>query len=314
MELRQLEYLVTVVDEAGFTKAAARLHVAQPGVSAQIKQLERELGQELLDRSGRTVRPTRAGEAILPYARAALENAAAVRLVADELAGLVRGRVALGTIPSRPLSELPSLLAAFHRTHPGVEITLAEDRSDLLLAAVRAGRLDVAVVGIAGDRPPGLAGEVITEQEMAAAVPPDHALAKRRTMPLRALRDVPLVCLSRGSGIRTALEQACGGAGFQPRVAFEAGDPHVVAELAAEGLGVAVLPRLFVAGHPTGLRPVALIPAPVGRIELVWRDDAPASPAARAFLAKARAALADNSADADADDSPNAADGSAHTR
>ncbi|WP_436771400.1 LysR family transcriptional regulator, partial [Yinghuangia sp. YIM S09857] len=279
MELRQLEYLVAVVDEAGFTKAAARLHVAQPGVSAQIRQLERELGHELLDRSGRTVRPTRAGEAVLPYARAALENAAAVRLVADELAGLVRGRVALGTIPSRPLSELPAMLAAFHRSHPGVEITLAEDRSDLLLAAVRAGRLDLAVVGVAGERPPGLGGEVITEQEMAAAVPPDHALAKRRTMPLRALRDVALVCLSRGSGIRAALEQACADAGFTPRVAFEAGDPHVVAELAAQGLGVGVLPGAFAAAHPSGLRAVALTPAPVGRIELVWRDDAPASPA-----------------------------------
>lgn len=291
MELRQLEYLVAVVDEAGFTKAAARLHVAQPGVSAQIRQLERELGQVLLDRSGRTVRPTEAGEAVLPYARAALENAAAVRLVADELAGLVRGRVALGTIPSRPLAELPSLLAAFHRAYPGVDITLVEDRSDLLVAGVREGRLDMAVAGIAGQRTAGLAGEVITRQDLAVAVPPDHAFAQRDKVALRSLRDTPLVCLSRGSGMRTALEEACAAAGFHPRVAFESGDPLVVAELAAEGLGVALLPRVFVEQQPSGLRSVPLVPAPHARIELVWRDDAPASPAARAFLEQARAAL-----------------------
>lgn len=72
MELRQLRYLVTIVEAGGFTRAAERVHVAQPGVSAQIRQLERELGQELLDRSGRTVRLTDAGAAVLPYARAAL--------------------------------------------------------------------------------------------------------------------------------------------------------------------------------------------------------------------------------------------------
>ncbi|KOG56021.1 LysR family transcriptional regulator, partial [Streptomyces varsoviensis] len=80
MELRQLEYLVAVVEEASFTKAAARLHVAQPGVSAQVRQLERELGQSLLDRSGRTVRPTEAGAAVLPYARAALAAVDGARL------------------------------------------------------------------------------------------------------------------------------------------------------------------------------------------------------------------------------------------
>jgi DNA-binding transcriptional LysR family regulator len=292
MELRQLEYLVAVVDEASFTRAAARLHVAQPGVSAQIRQLERELGQELLDRSGRTVRPTEAGAAVLPYARAALGNVAAVRQTVEELAGLVRGRVALGTIPSRPLGELPGLLAAFHRRHPGVEITLVEDRSDRLVEAVRTGRLDLAVVGAAARHPAGVTGEVITEQALGAAVAADHRLAGRGRMPLADLRDLPLICLPRGSGMRTALEEACAAAGFRPRVAFEAGDPHIVAELAAEGLGVAILPEAFAAAHPAGLRTVTIAPPGLrGRIDLVWRVDAPMGPAARTFLERARDTL-----------------------
>ncbi|MFJ7724033.1 LysR family transcriptional regulator, partial [Rhodococcus erythropolis] len=91
MELRQLEYFVTVVEEANFTRAAERLHVAQPGVSAQVKRLERELGQELLDRSGRTVRLTDAGRAVLPHAYAALAAVQSTRDAVDALNGLVRG-------------------------------------------------------------------------------------------------------------------------------------------------------------------------------------------------------------------------------
>ena len=118
MELRQLEYFVAVAEERNFTRAAAKVHVAQPGVSAQIRRLERELGQELLDRGGRSVRLTEAGAAVLPYARAAL---AAV----DELAGLLRGHIAIGTVTSHNV-DLPGLLAEFHDDHPAVEITLAE--------------------------------------------------------------------------------------------------------------------------------------------------------------------------------------------
>src|SRR4030081_1171298 len=96
MEMHQLAYLVAVAEEANFTRAARRLHVAQPGVSAQIARLERELGQQLFDRSGRTVRLTEVGAAVLPYARAALGAVAGARLAVDELAGLGRGRGAGG--------------------------------------------------------------------------------------------------------------------------------------------------------------------------------------------------------------------------
>lgn len=158
MELRQLQYLVAMTAEASFTKAAAKLHVAQPGVSAQIRSLERELGEPLLDRSGRTVRPTEVGAAILPFARAALKAVAVVRLTIDELTGLVRGHVAVGMVTScLSLVDVPKLLAEFHRHHPAVEITLSEANSDRLLAALHDGELDVAVVGMTGAPRPGIA-------------------------------------------------------------------------------------------------------------------------------------------------------------
>src|SRR3954447_11941814 len=98
MQLRQLEYFIAVAEEGSFTRAAARVHVAQPGVSAQVRQLERELGEPLFDRSGRAVRLTEIGAAVLPFARAALEAVDGLRLAVDELAGLMRGRVAVGMI------------------------------------------------------------------------------------------------------------------------------------------------------------------------------------------------------------------------
>src|SRR4051812_1957620 len=149
MELRQLAYVVAVADEGSFTRAAAREHVAQPGVSAQVRRLERELGQALFHRGPGPVTPTAAGEAVLPFARAALAAAAGVRDAADEIAGLVRGRVALGVVPSVS-GRLAGALAGFRTDDPGVEITLVEGTSDALLDAGCPRRRDHARGGHAG--------------------------------------------------------------------------------------------------------------------------------------------------------------------
>ena len=108
MELHQLEYFVAVAEEASFTRAASRVHVAQPGVRAQVRRLEPELGQRPLDRSGRSVRLTEVGSAVLPFARAALDAVANARLAADELAGLVRGQVTVGMVSGCALSRRAS--------------------------------------------------------------------------------------------------------------------------------------------------------------------------------------------------------------
>src|SRR6476660_1380363 len=106
IDLKWLRSFVVVAEEASFTRAAARVHVAQPGVSAQVRRLESELGQRLLDRSGRTIRLTEAGAAVLPFARAALDAVAKARLVVDDLAGLVRGQVTIGMVSGCALPVL----------------------------------------------------------------------------------------------------------------------------------------------------------------------------------------------------------------
>jgi DNA-binding transcriptional LysR family regulator len=293
MELRQLAYLVAVAEEGGFTRAAEKLHVAQPGISAQIRQLERELGQPLFDRAGRTVRLTAAGAAVLPHARAALAAVTGARLAVEELTGLLRGHVAVGTVTSLGAdTDLPGLLAGFHDAHPGVEITLAEDTSDQLLAGLLDGRYDLALAGLAGSAPAGIDTLTFVDAELVAAVAPGDPLARRKSVPLAELEGLPLILLPHGTGLRAAVEDGCAAAGFRPRVAFEAGNPEVLAALAERGLGVALLPAALAASRPA-LRAIPLTrPALRSRLVLAWPTHRTAAPAARALLRHARTHLA----------------------
>src|SRR3954464_8330413 len=120
MELRHFEYFVAVAEERSFTRAAARLHVVQSGVSAVIKSLERELGADLLERTSKRVALTDAGEALLPRARAALEAAQAARDAVGEVRGGLRGTLRIGILNSVAELDIPGLLGTFHRTYPGV--------------------------------------------------------------------------------------------------------------------------------------------------------------------------------------------------
>src|SRR4051812_15637322 len=129
MELRQLEYFVAVAEEANFTRAGERVHISQSGVSAQVRQLERELGADLLDRSTRRATLTTAGLAALGPARAALAAAASVRAAVDEVNELMRGRLVVAMVTACTVTPLFDALAAFHLAHPGVEIILSEDTS-----------------------------------------------------------------------------------------------------------------------------------------------------------------------------------------
>ena len=290
MELRQLEYLVAVAEEANFTRAAERIHVAQPAVSAQIQRLERELGQPLLDRTRRVVRLTAAGAAVLPYAQAALAAVADMHIAVDDLSQLVRGTVSIGTVASHSV-DIPGLLADFHADHPNVEITLGADSSDALIENIRTGQLDVAIVSVGPDEvPEGLAVEVVTDEAIHAAVCPTDPLARRTKVRLADLRDRALIALPVGAGIRHQFDRACAAAGVSPRIAFEAGTPLALADLAERGLGVAIVPASVPRGR-AGLHALPIVPEIRGRLVLAWRSAGPISPAARVLIDRARRLL-----------------------
>src|SRR4051794_19641038 len=176
MELRQLEYFVAVAETANFTRAARRVHITQSGISAQIRQLERDLGATLIDRSGRVATVTAAGAAALGPAREALAAAAAVRAAVDDVAGLGRGRLVVGMIAGCRVTPLFDALAAFHAAHPGIDLALVEDGSDRLTARVREGAMDAALVGAAVGPPEDLESMTIVSEPLVAAVPAEHPL------------------------------------------------------------------------------------------------------------------------------------------
>ncbi|TQK27743.1 LysR family transcriptional regulator [Arthrobacter sp. SLBN-53] len=287
MELRQLEYFVAVVEERSFTRAAERERVAQPAVSAQIRRLERQVGQTLLTRSSRDVRLTQAGIALLPYARAALAAVRSARRAVDEVAGLVRGAVAIGTVTLHPV-DIAGLIADFHAQYPAVEITLATDNSDALLDKLADGRLDLAIVSLGVDEhPPGLDVHTVTDEAVVAAVAADHPLAGRSRLPVAELSGHPLISLPVGTGLRMRLDNACAEAGITANVAFEASSPRELADLGAHGLGVAILPESMARNRP-GLHAVDLDPALRGRLVWAWRRDM-SGPAARLLRDRATA-------------------------
>ncbi|MFD5430948.1 LysR family transcriptional regulator [Kitasatospora sp. NPDC127067] len=288
MEMHQLRYFAAVVDEGTFTAAAARLHVSQSGISTQVAKLERELGQLLLDRAGRQVRLTPAGEAVLPLAKNALATLDAIQHTVAEFADAVRGRVRLGMITGCSIPPFLDAVADLGRSHPGIELSLHEGHSEDLQAQVLAGSLDLALIGYAGEVFPGLEATVAIDEPIAAVVPVGHSLDRAR-LRLADLRGEKILCLSPGTGIRAAYRGSCRQLGLDPRVDIEASSPVALLRLAERGAGVAVLSPSSAAGD--GLRAVPLVDAAIrARLGLVARRDQP-SPAVRLLMARLRAAL-----------------------
>jgi DNA-binding transcriptional LysR family regulator len=297
MELRQLAYFVAVAEEANFTRAAERVHISQSGVSAQIRQLEHELGAALIDRSGRTATLTTAGAAALDHARSALASADALRQAVDDVNGVVRGHLVVGMVTGCTITPLFDALAAFRHEHPGVEISVLEDNSARLVESVRSGDADMALVGTAGAPAPDLEALTIVSEGLVAVVPPDHPLAQRARVTVAQLGEHPIVCMPAGTGIRAVLDQAFAAHGLRPDVALQASVPDAIADLAARGLGVGVLSASMAARYE-GLEAIRIegIRAPAV-LALVWPRTP--SPALGALLSHAREAFGASPSPAD---------------
>lgn len=282
MELRQLSYFVAVAEEGQFTRAAVRVSVAQPAVSAQIRRMERELGETLFHRDQRSVSLTAAGAALLPHARAALTAVERGRDTIASLRGLLHGRLRIGV--SRPVDRrLAESLGEFHRAHPAIEIALTEQHNEQLLRALSDGHLDAAVVGVHGQPlPPQIRTLVIAAEPLVLAVQHGHRLSRRKAITLDQLRDQPMITLIHGSGLRTVLDNACRDAGFTPQIIAETSELGSLVELAAEGLGVAVLPRSAIGDADLAVLEISR-PRLRRRTALAW-NQASTPPAARAFL------------------------------
>ena len=284
MELRHLRYFEAIARLGHVSRAARELHLAQPSLSKQLRVLEAELGVALFDRVGRRVELTEAGKLFLPYARRVLADVDAAREVIQQYQGAHHGRVAIGTPPTVGTQLLPAALAEFNRRFPGVDLELHEAGAGRLLELLADGSVHLAVVSVPVA---GVACAELFTEDLVLAVGVQHRLATRGTVPARELVDEPFILFPSGYEVRERALQLCRGAGFEPRVVLDGAEMDTVLRCAAVGLGVAIVPRLALAGAE-GLVGLRIEDVPLTRtLGLVWHPERqlpPAAEALRAFL------------------------------
>ncbi|ARX81113.1 MULTISPECIES: LysR family transcriptional regulator [Streptomyces] len=284
MELQQMRYVVAVAETNSFTRAAERCLVVQSALSHQIARLENELGARLFERTSRRVRLTPAGAAFLPAARQCLDAAERAAAEVAATVGEVRGRLAVGLIPTVAAVDVPGALRDFRRQYPQVRISLRVGASDDLIEQVREGALDVAFLGLPTTaRPQGVAAHELARDRLVAVVAPDHPLAGQASVGLRRLATEVFVDLPAGTAGRLQSDQAFSAAGLSRDVAFEVTAADYMTRLVAPGLGIAMLPSAY-APQLTGVTTVEVADAPA-RVEYVIWSRHSRTPAAAAFLA-----------------------------
>ncbi|WP_370374329.1 LysR family transcriptional regulator [Catenulispora sp. GP43] len=283
MELQQLRYVVAVAETTSFTRAAERCLVVQSALSHQIARLERELGARLFERTSRRVSLTPAGAAFLPAARQCLEAADRAAAEVAAAVGEVRGRLAVGLIPTVTAVDIPGALRDFHERYPQVRISLRVGASDDLVEKVRGGSLDVAFLGLpVSAQPQGVALHELARDALVAVTAPDHPLATRDAVSLRELAAEPFVDLPAGTAGRLQSDEAFEAAGLTRDVAYEVTTADYTARLVAPGLAIALLPAAW-ARSLHGVTVVPVVDAPQ-RVECaIWGRET-RTPAAAAFL------------------------------
>ncbi|WP_137145346.1 LysR family transcriptional regulator [Mycolicibacterium sp. CR10] len=266
MELRHLRYFRAVAEELHFGRAAERLHIAQPPLSQQIRQLERELQVTLLTRTTRSVELTPAGRAYLLRAVAILDDVDDAGEQARRISDGLEGRLVIGCVGSATYSLLPRLVRTLRETLPGVEVSVrGEMLAPAQLLALQAGEIDLALLR-PPVRQPGVATEVIRRDRLLAALPAGHPLAAREELSVADLRDEEFVAhASHGRSVMSSiLAAACADAGFVPNVRHEVTETSTLVTLVAAGLGVAIVPAPTAALDIAGVDYRPLTPTALG--------------------------------------------------
>jgi DNA-binding transcriptional LysR family regulator len=249
MQLQQLGYVLAVAEEQSFTRAAARLHLAQPSLSRQVRLLEQELGVVLFNRSPGQglVTLTPDGGALLPFISRVLADVEATGAEARALSGMARGRLAVGATPSLITSVLAPALVAFHQSHPGIDLSVVEAGSHQLVPQVASGEVDLALV-VLPVTDPLVETTPLFDDPLVLALAPDHPLARRRRVQVRDLDRLDLVMFREGYDLREVTLAACLAAGVEPHLVSEGGEMAGVLSFVAAGLGAAVVTAIALPG------------------------------------------------------------------
>ena len=289
MEFRHLRYFLAVADALHFTKAAEGLPVSQPALSAQIKQLEQEVGVPLFDRVGRSVQLTRAGSIFREHAKRALREMELAQVAIAEEEGLQRGTLTVGVVQTVNAYLTPEIVGRFSALHPHVSLKLDELSGPDIEAGVRSGMLEVGI----GFVPAGserIDSQPLFEEDFMLIVSPRHRLAARRQVTLAALADEPLVLLPDIFCTRRLLDASFDQAGIFPKVVVEMNSIEGILATVKTSTLATVLPRLSLGLEGNdGLRGIPLRnPTPRRGVGLLWKKGGYQSKAAQALAEQVR--------------------------
>lgn len=291
MDLRQVEYVVAVVDRGGFTKAASAVHVAQPSLSQAVRRLEAELGAPLFLRIGRSISLTEAGTAFVGPARRLLRAAASLRAAVSEHVSLGTGSLDLVALPTLVADPLAPMIGRFRARHPAITVRVADPATPAeLLDMVGDGRCEIGLTEAGAGRH-GLASRPVGRQELLALLPPGTPQPRR--LPLADLARHPLILSPPGTSTRDLVERALAGIGTTPTVAVETDQREAVVPLVLAGAGATVLPSpLADDAVRRGAVAARLSPAITRPVALVYRSSELSPPAGAFLTAAGHAALA----------------------
>ncbi|MCY8155664.1 LysR family transcriptional regulator [Bacillus spizizenii] len=285
MELKQLEYFYAVCQELHFTRAAEKVGISQPSLSQQIRLLEHEIGTPLFDRIGKKTALTESGKLLLKYTRKIFYEVEQAKTSIDELNGLQRGTILVGTLLTVEDYLITPTLLNFHQKYPGVKISVFGLRTGDIHKQLIENKLDLGIVFLPmkGDE---LESISLSAEEMAFAVPKGHPLENQEMLDVEVLKTTPSILLPQQYFIRKLIDEACKDLGFFPKPIFEITTMQSLINMVIKGVGVTILPKPYLEylNHPN-IRIIPILKSNLSReIGVVYRKDKYLSAATHAFI------------------------------
>jgi LysR family transcriptional regulator, low CO2-responsive transcriptional regulator len=298
LTLRQLKVFEAVARHLNYTRAAEELHLSQPAVSMQVKQLEESLGVALFEQLGKRIHLTEAGQELLGYARTITQQLDELEGVLNRMKGLGGGRLRI-SVATTANYFIPTLLGSFSRRYPDVTVSLDVTNRETLLRQLTENTVDLVVMG----QPPAEAdvvAQVFMDNPLVVVAPPDHPLAKEKKIPLARIQEETFLVRESGSGTRIAMERFFSERGMRLKTGMEVGSNEAIKQSVQAGLGLGLLSRATIEQELTLKRLVVLDVADLPIMRhwyVVHRKGKRLSAAAEAFkqfLLKESAGLMDN--------------------
>lgn len=296
ISLPRIRSFVAVAQERQFRRAAERVGLSQPALSAQLRELEEFLGTALLSRTTRSVHLTAEGEKFLVRARNILADLDSAVLEVRDHASLRRGRLAVASIPSVASRILPAVVAEFTGRFPGIDVQMIELGAADVLRCVASGQADLGIAA-RPERSGELSFSMFLRDRFVGLVPKTSPLARKRRVDLDALFEYPLITTVPGTSIRSTLERACREHGQSLRVTHSVTQHQTVVAMVGAGLGVALLPNLSLTENSAVARVVVVNPQITRDLGVVQRKGVSSSAAAEEFIHGLRQTVAENGGD-----------------